>query len=56
MHKIEMWVQGACFPNPGKGAYAVLLRFGEHEKFISGALEGEQCSAAAEREAREGEA
>ena len=41
MHKIDMWIQGACYPNPGAGAYAVLLRFGEHEKFISGTLESE---------------
>jgi ribonuclease HI len=32
MKKVKIWCDGACAGNPGPGAYAYLLKYGEHEK------------------------
>ena len=34
---IEIYTDGACRGNPGRGGWAALLRSGEHEREISGA-------------------
>jgi ribonuclease HI len=34
---IEIYTDGACRGNPGRGGWAALLRMGEHEREISGA-------------------
>ena len=36
MKTIEIFTDGACKGNPGKGGWGVLLRAGEHEKELSG--------------------
>jgi ribonuclease HI len=36
MTVIEIFTDGACKGNPGKGGWGVLLRAGEHEKELSG--------------------
>lgn len=36
MKKIEIFTDGACLGNPGPGGWAAILKFGEHEKEISG--------------------
>lgn len=36
MH-VEIYTDGACSGNPGPGGWGVLLRYGEHEKELSGA-------------------
>ena len=36
MKKVEIFSDGACSGNPGPGGYGVVLRFGEHEKELSG--------------------
>jgi ribonuclease HI len=36
MKKVEIFTDGACSGNPGKGGWGVLLRFGENEKQLSG--------------------
>ncbi len=33
---VEIWTDGGCRPNPGPGGWAVLLRFGTHERELSG--------------------
>jgi ribonuclease HI len=33
---VEIWTDGGCKPNPGPGGWAAILRFGEHEKELSG--------------------
>jgi ribonuclease HI len=33
---VTIYTDGACEPNPGPGGWAALLRFGQHEKVISG--------------------
>lgn len=33
---VHVWTDGGCRPNPGPGGWGVLLRFGEHEKELSG--------------------
>jgi ribonuclease HI len=33
---VTIYSDGACQPNPGPGGWAVLLRFGEHEKTLTG--------------------
>lgn len=33
---IEIFTDGACSGNPGPGGWAAILRYGEHEKEISG--------------------
>ena len=34
---VEIWTDGGCKPNPGPGGWAAILRFGRHEREISGA-------------------
>jgi ribonuclease HI len=33
---IEIWTDGGCWPNPGNGGWACILKFGEHTKELSG--------------------
>ena len=33
---VEVWTDGGCKPNPGPGGWAAVLRFGAHEKELSG--------------------
>lgn len=33
---VKIYTDGACLGNPGPGGWAALLRFGDHEKVISG--------------------
>jgi len=35
--KTEIYTDGACRGNPGPGGWAALLRYGKHEKVLSGA-------------------
>ncbi|WP_310621080.1 ribonuclease HI [Flexibacterium corallicola] len=37
--RVKAWTDGACSGNPGPGGWGVLLRYGTHEKELSG---GEQ--------------
>ncbi len=34
--RVEAWTDGGCKPNPGPGGWAVLLRFGDAERELSG--------------------
>ena len=34
---VEIWTDGGCKPNPGPGGWAAILRFGGHERILSGA-------------------
>jgi len=34
---VEIFTDGACKGNPGPGAWAAILRFGAHEKILTGA-------------------
>lgn len=34
---VEIWTDGGCKPNPGPGGWAAILRFGAHERVLSGA-------------------
>lgn len=36
MPHVDIWTDGGCKPNPGPGGWAVLLRFGTHERELSG--------------------
>lgn len=36
MKSVKIWTDGACSGNPGPGGWGALLRFGEHEKELSG--------------------
>lgn len=36
MKSVEIYTDGACSGNPGPGGYAAILRYGRHEKEISG--------------------
>ncbi|MDB5282182.1 MAG: ribonuclease [Bacteroidota bacterium] len=36
MSKVEIYTDGAARDNPGRGGYGVILRFGKHEKELSG--------------------
>lgn len=36
MKKVDIYTDGACSGNPGPGGYGAILKFGEHEKEISG--------------------
>ncbi|MBT9143798.1 MAG: Ribonuclease HI [Dehalococcoidia bacterium] len=38
MKKIIIYTDGACSGNPGPGGYGAVLRYGEHEKEISGGV------------------
>ena len=33
---VEIWTDGGCKPNPGPGGWAAVMRFGTHEKELSG--------------------
>lgn len=33
---IEIWTDGGCKPNPGPGGWAAILRFGGHERELTG--------------------
>ncbi|HHQ42033.1 MAG TPA: ribonuclease HI [Chromatiales bacterium] len=35
--EVEIWTDGACSGNPGPGGWAALLRYGDHERTLSGA-------------------
>lgn len=35
--QVEVWTDGGCKPNPGPGGWAAILRFGTHERELSGA-------------------
>ncbi len=34
---VEVWTDGGCKPNPGPGGWAAILRFGQHERELTGA-------------------
>ena len=34
--KVELYTDGACSGNPGPGGWGAILRYGEHEKELSG--------------------
>ena len=36
MKTVEIFTDGACSGNPGAGGYGVILRYGKHEKELSG--------------------
>lgn len=36
MKKIDMFTDGACSGNPGPGGWGTILKYGEHEKELSG--------------------
>jgi ribonuclease HI len=36
MKKVIIYTDGACSGNPGKGGWAAILKYGKHEKEISG--------------------
>ena len=36
MKQVEIFTDGACSGNPGPGGWGTVLRFGEHEKELSG--------------------
>lgn len=39
MKSVIIYTDGACSGNPGRGGWAAVLRYGEHEKEISGYVE-----------------
>lgn len=39
MSKIEIYTDGACSGNPGKGGYGAILMYKNHKKEISGAVQ-----------------
>ena len=38
--KVELYTDGACSGNPGPGGWGAILRYGEHEKELSGGAHG----------------
>ena len=36
MKQVEIYTDGACRGNPGRGGFAAILVYGEHERIISG--------------------
>ena len=40
MKRVEIFTDGACSGNPGPGGWGAILRYGEHEKEISGGKQG----------------
>ena len=34
--RVDIWTDGACSGNPGPGGWVLLLRYGAHEKELSG--------------------
>lgn len=39
MKKVELYTDGACSGNPGPGGWGAILRYGKHEKELSGGKE-----------------
>lgn len=39
MKRVTLFTDGACLDNPGPGGWAALLRYGKHEKMLSGSEE-----------------
>lgn len=39
MSKVFLYTDGACSGNPGPGGFCAILKYGEHEKIISGSEE-----------------
>lgn len=37
LKKVVIYTDGSCSGNPGPGGWAAILRFGEHERVVSGA-------------------
>ncbi len=37
--EVHIYTDGACSGNPGPGGYGVILKYGQHEKELSGAYE-----------------
>ena len=35
--RVEIWTDGGCKPNPGRGGWGAILQFGDHERELSGA-------------------
>lgn len=35
MKKVQIYTDGSCLGNPGKGGYAAILIYGEHQKIVS---------------------
>ncbi len=35
--RVAIWTDGGCKPNPGPGGWGAVLRFGDHERDLSGA-------------------
>ena len=36
LKEVELYTDGSCLQNPGPGGWAAILRYGEHERTISG--------------------
>lgn len=36
IERVQIWTDGACSGNPGPGGWGSLMRFGDHEKELSG--------------------
>ena len=47
MKNVEIFTDGACKGNPGPGGWGTILRFGEHEKELSGGERRRVCAARA---------
>lgn len=41
LKQVALYTDGACLGNPGPGGWAALIRYGRHEKLLSG---GEACT------------
>ena len=39
LKEVELYTDGSCLQNPGPGGWADILRYGEHERTISGGNE-----------------
>ena len=38
MFEVQLYTDGSCLGNPGAGGYAAVLRFGKHEKVLTGGV------------------
>ena len=36
MGLVKIWTDGSCLGNPGRGGYAAVIKYGEHEKELAG--------------------
>jgi ribonuclease HI len=36
VREVELWTDGACSGNPGPGGWGAILRYGDHERELSG--------------------